>query len=285
MSTIDTIDKRGNAKKTDIYKWIVDDAPGTLEWIDKALIHVHPDYQRPLSLDKVLEFASCWSWAACGAIAVGHSNGVYWVYDGQHRLEAAKRHTDITLLPCVVFKAMTVPEQARAFVKANINRKAVTIFARYRAMLVGGDPDAMRVQSLFDSLGIVAKHSPSKGLEIKALYWTTTLAKRDMVTLEKVLRLSAALSRASNQPITQTLVHGLSYMHRNVAGGLDNGPLVKRILAVGQAELELGARKFSAYVGSGGEKIYAQGMLDRINAKLRNKFELVDKSAEQEEPA
>src|SRR6185295_1898141 len=91
--------------KVKIYKWASLDSPGIPYLLQKGMLQIDRDYQRVLSEARVLSLAQSWSWLACGSLLVAErSPGEFFVFDGQHRLEAANRRSDIDELPCVVFK-------------------------------------------------------------------------------------------------------------------------------------------------------------------------------------
>ena len=71
-----------------------------LDWIDKGLIEVDPAYQRQLDEARVEKLLTWFTWASFGAIVVAPAaDGRYHCTDGQHRLEAAKRHPMISMEP------------------------------------------------------------------------------------------------------------------------------------------------------------------------------------------
>ena len=64
-----------------------------LEWLDKTLIDVDARYQRTLDEGRVQKIVDWFAWDSFGAIVVAPAPyGRYHAIDGQHRLEAAKRH-------------------------------------------------------------------------------------------------------------------------------------------------------------------------------------------------
>ena len=101
MDTTANYRKRGN--------YLVSDKPGTFMQIEKELLLLDERYQRSQSAVKVAVMASKWSWQACGCILVAHrkvpSAVKFYVFDGGHRVAAAKKLAEITTLPCLVFEA------------------------------------------------------------------------------------------------------------------------------------------------------------------------------------
>lgn len=93
--------------KVQRYGWTMQDKQGEQRQINKNLLLVNDDYQRTASASKILEIASEWSWIGCGVIIVAKRDGSYWVIDGQHRVLAAKRRSDIKEMPCLVLMSKT----------------------------------------------------------------------------------------------------------------------------------------------------------------------------------
>ncbi len=106
---------------------------------------VDPNYQREVATKHVKTITEDFDPDIFGALLVNYRQGDdyrLWVYDGQHRLVAAKQ-LGISEVPYIVTNGghpRTVGEEARKFQKLNFNRKSVTPWNRYRALRVDGDP-------------------------------------------------------------------------------------------------------------------------------------------------
>ena len=83
----------GNKDKIERYDWKLLDQPGELRMLNKKVLRVDEQYQREATEPKVKEIARAWSWLACGALLVAERDGVYFVFDGQHRALAALRRS------------------------------------------------------------------------------------------------------------------------------------------------------------------------------------------------
>ena len=68
-----------------------------------------------------------WNWLHYQPIVVAPAAGGegFTVIDGQHRLEAARKHPKIARLPCYIVDAADLGAQARAFVALNARRIGV----------------------------------------------------------------------------------------------------------------------------------------------------------------
>lgn len=125
------------------YGWTVKDQPGDLRMVHKDLLVVDISYQREVTASKVTAITAAWSYLSCGALIIAERNGTLYVIDGGHRLAAAKRRSDITHLPCVVFQTASAEAEARGFLSVNTGRKPVNAMVKHKALLVAGDEAAL----------------------------------------------------------------------------------------------------------------------------------------------
>lgn len=264
----------GSISKVDKYKWTTKDKPGVFKSIRKTELKVDAAYQRDLLISKTLAIASSWSWISLGAIIVANRNGVYYVIDGQHRLAAAIKRADVNELPCLVFETEDVGQEAKGFLDLNTGRKAVTMFARQKAMVAAGDPIASYVSDICEALGVVIKRSPTGPAEIKAVGWLLRRAEEDKGKFCMVLEIAADLCRKDGIPIGDRLLDGIWYLNDNCGEGLADKRLVKRLHDKGAKTLSTAAMKAAAYFAKGGSRTYAIGMLDEINKGLKLKFSI-----------
>lgn len=120
-----------------------------LDWIDKGLIDVDPAYQRPVDEGRVQRILDWFDWKSFGALVVAPvGGGRFHVTDGQHRLEAAKRHPGVTVVPGVVIAANGVQEEAANFVAINRDRKNISALDRHWAELLAGEVEAKTVDDV-----------------------------------------------------------------------------------------------------------------------------------------
>ncbi len=258
--------------KTTRYGWVTRDEPGTLMTLHKNILQIHPDYQRDVIPSKVKEITANWSWVGAGAIVVGERLGSFWVIDGQHRVLAAKRRSDITVLPCVVFQTESVRQEAVAFLDLNAGRKPVSSLGKFRAMIAAGDEAACFVQKTLESLGVMPVACASKANELKSVAWAVRKAGEDQNKFELVMRIATELSRDIH--IHEKLLEGLWYIHNRLGVGIDDRRFMDRLRSIGARRLIESANKAAAYFSRGGSRIWASGMMEEINKGLRNRFEL-----------
>jgi hypothetical protein len=254
------------------YGWTVQDEPGEQRMLHKDTLQIHPAYQRDLVAQKVTEISSAWSWIALGALVVGERGGEFWVIDGQHRAAAAKRRSDITHLPCVVFKTSDVKQEARGFLTIQTMRKPVTAVAKQKAMVTAGDEVAAYVQEQCEALNLQIKGSTNSAGQIKCVAWCLKRAGEDKEVFRLVLSMAAELSAQDNMPVAERLLEGLWLLNAKCGEGVADKRPTKRLREKGARALLDAANRAAAYYASGGGKVWAQGMLAELNKGLQRKF-------------
>lgn len=272
ISSSHNTDNHQGVDKIKRYGWEIKDGIGELKFLHKDVLQIHPAYQREAMMRKVIEIASCWSWVGAGAIVVGERTGEFWVIDGQHRVLAAKRRSDITQLPCVVFKTEGIKQEAIAFLDLNAGRKPVTSIGKFKAMIAAGDEHACAVKNILDAYGVSIKKTAFKPGEFKAVSWAIKRAKEDVDKFDLIV--SVALELSTDIYLQEMLLDGLWYINENVPNGISDKRLYDRLLAIGARRLIESAKKASAYFVKGGSKVWAIGMIEEVNKGLRNKFSL-----------
>lgn len=259
--------------KVSRYGWEMRDDQGEFRMINKRLLNVNREiYQREAYQGKILELASSWSWIACGALIVAERDGIFWVIDGQHRKLAADRRSDISSLPCMVFRVAGVKNEASAFLASNTNRRNVSALDKYRASLAAEHDTAASVQMALDEAGLHITQSSGSPCGFKSVALAQRIAEKDFDGLVDVLTLCGVLAREGNCAVHSRLLTGLYYIHKNAEVSLEDMRLRKRIIQIGATALVEAANKAAAYFGRGDGKVCASGMMQAINHGLRTRF-------------
>lgn len=255
------------------YKWRPLDRKGEFVEIDKDSLMVDRAYQRDAVYSKVTEIAADFQWRACGVIIVmRRADHRYVVVDGQHRVLAAWRRSDIRKLPCLVFESEDIVDEAQCFIDSNTKRKPVTAHSKFRARLVAGDISAHQIQSVFDEAGLELVQYGNAPMTITCIATCERIARLDHEGFRRVIKFAATLAKADGTNVSDTLLSGLYYLDKNLNDDLESAFIKTRILSVGAVALADAARKMSYRVGSGGSKVWAEGMLEIVNRSQRRKL-------------
>lgn len=262
---------KGKISKVARYGWILRDRPGEFMEIDKNDLMIDHSYQREkVLIYKVREIASNWSWAGCGCLLVAmRPNGSFWVFDGQHRVLAARSRSDISLLPCLVFECAEVTQEAAGFLVSNGERKPVTAAAKFKALVLTGDESAMAVQGVFDRLGITLSEQPSRAGELKCIANCLHFASVDVNMLERVLK--ACLSLCTSEPIIKDVLQGMYWIEKRY-GLVSDSRFMNRLCSLSCGEIMASIAKFAAAEGKRGDRVCGTAILKLVNKGLRHKF-------------
>ncbi len=176
-----------------------------LDWIDKTLIDVDPTYQRELDEARVQRMVEWFDWRSFGALVLTKAaDGRYHAPDGQHRLEAAKRHPMVSVVPAVIVEAETTAAEAEVFVGINRDRRNVTPLQLYWAELAAEDPEAKTVAQVCERAGISIVRSPGGATRAKAGDTVAISVIRGLISRRGAMRarqMLEVLSKAQIAPV------------------------------------------------------------------------------------
>jgi hypothetical protein len=168
---------------------------------------IDPAYQRELDEPRVDAMAKKFDESRIGVPVVSlRKDGKFYVLDGQHRSESARRAGlgDLKIM-CEVHNGLSQAEEAELFLKLNNGRKTVQAFDKYRARMTANDPVAVEFTRIVNSLGLRIGQGQGKN------------------TINAVLAIESAHRRNRNLELT------LSVLKRWGGGGQDffEGALLK----------------------------------------------------------
>lgn len=177
-----------------------------LDWIDKGLIDIDAAYQRGLDEMRVEKIMTWFAWDSFGAIVVAPTeNERYHCIDGQHRLEAAKRHPNVQHVPAVIVAVSGTVAEAETFVAVNGDRKNVSPLEMYWAKLAANDPDAVTISQVAERAGLTILRYPAGQGKIKPAQTVAIAAIRGLVDRRGAMRARQILDvlvQAELSPIT-----------------------------------------------------------------------------------
>lgn len=151
-------------------------------WLDLGLLTVDKSYQREVGkagITHINRILLAFNWNCYQPIVVSErDDGTYAVIDGQHRLEAAKKHPQIDSLPCYIIEAPDVAKQAEIFVAVNSRRIGLTSLQQFHAAVAAKQREAMEAFGVCRNAGVVIlKTPPSYDIPPKSVLSPNTLLK------------------------------------------------------------------------------------------------------------
>lgn len=254
------------------YKWKPAGEPCKFMWINKNLLNIAEDtYQRKaVSRAKVLDIAKNWDWMLIGAIAVAlREDGTYWVTEGAHRTRGSWLRGDITEMPCMVRKISTIEQEAKAFYDANLRRCNVSAFHKWRAALVYGDPSAKKAADMLEKHGLEAKESGRADNTFGAIATLMWLVK-ESDDAERIF--DECVYVCEGKPPTNNIIRGFSLINRH--GLVLDKKALDNLKKHGADVIQNQTARYAHLAGKGGEKVFAQAILDLANKNRRSSTRL-----------
>ena len=138
---------RRSANKSNGHPSQVSERFGEYVMLAVAILSTDGTYQRPLSPWRVRDIVLNFIAILFQPLIVGKRDGIYYVIDGQHRLEAAKQ-MGFTEVPCMVYITASVEEEAKAFVQLQQFRRRITPQQKFVARLAYKDVAAVTISEL-----------------------------------------------------------------------------------------------------------------------------------------
>lgn len=258
----------GGRSKVERHGWIVKGKPAEFAWVAKGQLQIDRRYQRDMNTARVNAMAREWDWVACGAISVAlRSDGEWFVIDGQHRVEAARKRADILDLPCLIFEVESIKEEASGFLASNIGRKAMSYVERFNAMLQAGDETALRVEGMIDGSGrkIAKQPGPFTVSCVQSIY-------RAMATDEKACRrIWPVLTDVSTGgTLDNSVFNAFFWLETSLPRGmsLSDKRWHERVCRIGVRAIRQEINASVVYRGKGGPRSSGLGLLKAINKGL-----------------
>lgn len=261
------------------FDWVRDIGhPGKQTMLHKSLLNIDQSYQRPASHGKILKIAATFSWVAFGVAMVNQrADGSYYVFDAQHRVEAAKMRSDITMIPCIVHQIGGKEEESKAFKDINVNRNALRYIEKFNAMLVHNDPIAHQIGGLLAAHGYEVIKCRKPGRYISCLSLIARLLEEDADMLHRIF--PVVVDAAHGGFILDHVLQAFWYIEKFGNFSMTDPKWRERVKKHTPDEYEQAIVKAKAAFASGGMKRWAEGIVDVLNKAVRGpKLEMASRA-------
>jgi len=240
-----------------------------LRFVKKDLLHVDHDYQRNENKDKITHLVERFNPAAFGALSVVERDGLFFVFDGQHRLLAVRRMPQITEVPVLVYELRSVTEEADAFLALNIWRTTPREQEKFRARLFAGHTEAVTLERMLGDLGLAVGHSASRN-SVGCVSTLLRCLDNDPKALKAILPLAAMLSTPVGT-IQGDVVKGLFYCYSNVERFKD---FMDRLTKCTPEEVRKAIVTERSYYGKATPPVYGKAFLRLLNKSSHGQVKL-----------
>lgn len=232
-----------------------------------------PAYQRPVDARRVRQIVEEFNPAVVSPIKVSERDGVYWVFDGQHTLEALKKRNggNDLFVYCAVFYGLTREDEAFLFSMQTGISRGVKANLKLRALYLSGDETVVGLKRTIENLGIrfdfTAYQGPCKIVACATAYKIyMSLGQKDFEDMLKVI-----LQSWEDEPdrLSKEMLNGMYYFFITYKSEFD---MKKAISQFSKVPLRTVVMKAKGAV-FGGDKRFSRELVRVYNYGLRNRLD------------
>lgn len=238
---------------------------------ESALI-IDARYQRELSAEVVLRLARHFSWEAFGTLEVSkRAQGLYAVFDGQHRLAVVRKLHPGAQLPCIVHEHLSVMDEAYLFELVNGQRAKPNAKNRFRSRLFRNEPTAREITDLAHECGyrVDLSRGAKSGPVISSISSLEKMhAQYGPDTLRQALLLALATWPDDPQVNHGDMLQGLAQFLVAYNGDVDVDRVRLQLAGGPVAQLLRQAAGLRTMLGGGTPINVARAILKRYNERL-----------------
>jgi hypothetical protein len=248
---------------------------GHLEWLIVKDLRIDPRYQRDLSPLYVRRIVREFDPDAFGVIIVSERSDRHaYIVDGQHRIAALKEMGwEDQLVPCLVYRDLSIENEAKAFYKPQSTRRAMTPANRFKARLMAGDPSAIEVKATVERAGYMMNYrtgSSPDTREIDAVHAIEYLYRVGGVDhLHDVLSIVRAAWGTDDFKIPGTFLTGLSGFLRRYENRYDRARVIHILRGVLPIRIEANSKQLMSVLGGTREDAVGRAILRLYNTRLQ----------------
>jgi len=269
---------KGGMSKVERYGWTRPGDQGRIMYVDKRQLLIDHKYQRDgISHSKILEIAKNWSPVAAGVLIVSRRpDGEMYVIDGQHRLMASLKRSDVSRLSCRVFEFESVRDEAEAFLVLNQNRASVGSFHKHKAGLVSGNETAIAVQRMADESGREVVNGGGRARNtLCCVSVLAMLYDKNPIVCKKSYTLVHEM--CDNTTLDAEILKGVfayeMFLQRTNSGeSVFHADNRRKLISFGTTQVKQYIKAAKNDHGKGGDRVAAIGIARVLNHKKRNRL-------------
>lgn len=141
--------------------------------VPMGLLRIDHSYQQPLVASRVAMIVAAFDPDALGPLLVSkRSNGLYFIFDGQHRFAALCelfKDWKNQAIPCLIYTDLSPKDEAGMFYFINGKRKAVTAFSLFRARMRAQEEVAIGISKIVHATGFPLTDTLGESLQCVAV--------------------------------------------------------------------------------------------------------------------
>lgn len=198
-----------------------------LQWVPIERMRVSSHAQRELRQEWVDELLANFDLEQLGSPTVNLRGGVYYVIDGQHRIEALRQMGwGDQQIECWTYEGLDEAAEAEMFLKLQ-NRLTVRALDKFRVGVIAGRPEETAIDKVVRSVGLKVTDDKVPG-GIKAVGTIRRIYQRDG---SNVLRRALTIVRDAygDAGLEAATIDGIGLLCARYNGELDDALTVKRL--------------------------------------------------------
>lgn len=261
--------------KREKFSWAQPSDPGVFLMVKKQDLNIDGAYQRDaVSETKVREIASGWDWRLFGTLSVIlRPDQTLWVYDGGHRCRASFLRDDITELPCMVFEADSIIDEAKAFLGTNMLKTFVSAYHKHKAGVLSGEPLSQATQAIIEKHGYTTG-STNRKTDFAAINTLRQLVQENAELADRAFGACAEIASKHGDEIPGEVLKALFRCQSKLGDRVNifAGELFEKLCRESMPGIDSAIRREKAIVGKGGAVVGAKAVLDLLNKGKHRKI-------------
>lgn len=248
---------------------------GSLEWIDVSALLVDPEYQRELSPQWVRKIANEFDPDVLGVLVVSRrADGNIYVVDGQHRVAAIlEMGWHDQKVPCNVYDGLSLEDEAKIFWKPQTSRKYLAPGPRFRARLIAGEPEALKIREIVEANGFsITVNAGGAGPEksISAVSALEHVHSRGAGMLDEVMGLIRDAYGDADERVGLPIIGGLETFCQKYRGRYDRERLIKILRENTMTSIAAQGADLARVTGADKRNAYGMTILKLYNNRLQH---------------
>lgn len=239
-------------------------------------LSVHPKVQRQLRPKWAARIAKDFDESAFDVLYVNRQGKNLFIFDGQHRAEAAKIYLgdgwEVVEVPCRVYDDLDIPALATLTGGKN-NSLNWTAIAEFRRAVLAGDPVAVAISKMLKGFGLYVHEdsNPNSVRAVKALRDVYGWTPDGPALLTLTVGLLHTAWPEDKDALHQVLIRGMALFLRKHGEEIDRDAFLHRLQAHVGASVLLGqARNYAAATGVSTAHGALKKLQDTYNTKRRS---------------
>ena len=231
-------------------------------------------YQRPLNQSRVKKIVKNFNPLLVNPIKVSRRNGKYYVFDGQHTLNAlvnmnGGKHLNVD---CKIYEGLSYEDEAELFAAQNGDSRAVTSAEKISALYEAKDVDVIDMKETIEKLGITFAFSGASGAN-KVVCVTTVykiVKESSCEKLAEILKIILDIWGGENGSFRKEIVNAIYLFDKKYHGQYDRNGLVKSLKNTPTEKI---IRNGKAFVTGGSARFARQILVAYNKGRSRNKLD------------